>query len=108
MRNDQPFVGKSAFAHKGGMHVSAVMKEAATYEHVKPELIGDEPQDGLGFREQAGHHEVAHNQSATSHAVLVEHEVADLAVHLTQAVAGDPRDSRAWRGSAARARSTRA
>ena len=41
MRNDQPFVGKSAFAHKGGVHVSAVMKEAATYEHVKPELIGN-------------------------------------------------------------------
>jgi 2-isopropylmalate synthase len=41
MRNDQPFVGKSAFAHKGGVHVSAVMKEATTYEHVKPELIGN-------------------------------------------------------------------
>ena len=37
LRNDQPFVGKSAFAHKGGVHVSAVLKDAATYEHVQPE-----------------------------------------------------------------------
>src|SRR3954452_774739 len=41
LRNDQPFVGKSAFAHKGGVHVSAVMKNAATYEHIEPELIGN-------------------------------------------------------------------
>jgi 2-isopropylmalate synthase len=41
MRNDQPFVGKSAFAHKGGIHVSAVMKDASTYEHVVPELVGN-------------------------------------------------------------------
>jgi 2-isopropylmalate synthase len=41
LRNDQAFVGKSAFAHKGGVHVSAVMKDAATYEHVQPEVIGN-------------------------------------------------------------------
>jgi 2-isopropylmalate synthase len=41
LRNDQPFVGKSAFAHKGGIHVSAVMKDAATYEHIVPELVGN-------------------------------------------------------------------
>lgn len=41
MRGDQPFVGKSAFAHKGGVHVSAVMKDSSTYEHVRPELIGN-------------------------------------------------------------------
>src|ERR1700736_295239 len=39
--NDQPFVGKSAFAHKGGVHVSAVLKDSATYEHIKPELVGN-------------------------------------------------------------------
>src|SRR5581483_6534834 len=33
MRNDQPYVGRSAFAHKGGVHVSAVLKDASTYEH---------------------------------------------------------------------------
>jgi 2-isopropylmalate synthase len=41
LRNDQPFVGKSAFAHKGGVHVSAVLKDSATYEHVTPEVVGN-------------------------------------------------------------------
>ena len=37
----QPFVGRSAFAHKGGIHVSAVIKHPGTYEHIKPELVGN-------------------------------------------------------------------
>ncbi len=41
LRNDQPYVGHSAFAHKGGVHVSAVLKEPATYEHIRPELVGN-------------------------------------------------------------------
>jgi 2-isopropylmalate synthase len=41
LRPDQPFVGRSAFAHKGGIHVSAVMKDSATYEHIKPETVGN-------------------------------------------------------------------
>ncbi|HWF05238.1 MAG TPA: citramalate synthase, partial [Candidatus Angelobacter sp.] len=41
LRSDQAFVGPSAFAHKGGLHVSAVMKDAATYEHIQPELVGN-------------------------------------------------------------------
>jgi len=41
-RQDLPYVGKSAFAHKGGIHVSAVMKEASAYEHVDPALVGNE------------------------------------------------------------------
>jgi len=41
LRNDQPFVGRSAFAHKGGIHVAAVLKDAATYEHIQPELVGN-------------------------------------------------------------------
>jgi 2-isopropylmalate synthase len=36
------FVGQSAFAHKGGIHVSAVLKDAKTYEHIRPELVGNE------------------------------------------------------------------
>jgi 2-isopropylmalate synthase len=40
-RKDLPFVGESAFAHKGGIHVSAVIKDAATYEHVIPEKVGN-------------------------------------------------------------------
>ncbi|MGE5703439.1 MAG: citramalate synthase [Clostridia bacterium] len=41
MPNNQPFVGNSAFAHKGGIHVSAVLKNAQTYEHMEPEAIGN-------------------------------------------------------------------
>jgi 2-isopropylmalate synthase len=37
----RPFVGDSAFAHKGGIHVSAIQKNAETYEHIKPELVGN-------------------------------------------------------------------
>jgi 2-isopropylmalate synthase len=36
-----PYVGKSAFAHKGGMHVSAVMKDPRTYEHIDPAEVGN-------------------------------------------------------------------
>ncbi|HWB52967.1 MAG TPA: citramalate synthase [Tepidisphaeraceae bacterium] len=37
----QPYVGPSAFAHKGGMHVHAVQKDTSTYEHVAPEAVGN-------------------------------------------------------------------
>jgi 2-isopropylmalate synthase len=37
----RPFVGESAFAHKGGLHVSAVMKNSETYEHISPEVVGN-------------------------------------------------------------------
>lgn len=37
----QPFVGDSAFAHKGGIHVSAIVKRPETYEHIRPELVGN-------------------------------------------------------------------
>src|SRR5438552_8523592 len=39
--SSQPYVGDSAFAHKGGMHVSAVLKHPETYEHIKPEAVGN-------------------------------------------------------------------
>ncbi len=39
--NQRPFVGKSAFAHKGGVHVSAIQKNAAAYEHMDPEIVGN-------------------------------------------------------------------
>ncbi len=41
-RPGQPFVGQSAFAHKGGMHTHAVAKDPTTYEHIAPELVGNE------------------------------------------------------------------
>jgi 2-isopropylmalate synthase len=41
-RGGQAFVGQSAFAHKGGMHVHAINKAASTYEHIDPSLVGNE------------------------------------------------------------------
>ena len=40
-RSNQPFVGSSAFAHKGGMHVHAVNRLASSYEHLPPEQVGN-------------------------------------------------------------------
>jgi 2-isopropylmalate synthase len=40
-RTDQPYTGSSAFAHKGGVHINAVMKNPRTYEHVDPALVGN-------------------------------------------------------------------
>jgi 2-isopropylmalate synthase len=37
----QPFVGESAFAHKGGIHISAVQRARQSYEHIQPELVGN-------------------------------------------------------------------
>jgi 2-isopropylmalate synthase len=39
--NHRPFVGRSAFAHKGGVHVSAILKDPAAYEHLNPEQVGN-------------------------------------------------------------------
>ncbi|MBN2181629.1 MAG: citramalate synthase [Sedimentisphaerales bacterium] len=39
---NMPYVGESAFAHKGGLHVNALRKSKRTYEHISPELVGNE------------------------------------------------------------------
>jgi 2-isopropylmalate synthase len=41
-RGNQPFVGDSAFAHKGGLHIDAMRKNPRTYEHVDPAAVGNE------------------------------------------------------------------
>jgi len=41
LRSNQPFVGQSAFAHKGGMHVSAIARDSSSYEHISPEAVGN-------------------------------------------------------------------
>ncbi|GIP12192.1 MAG: citramalate synthase [Paenibacillus macerans] len=38
---NQPYVGTAAFAHKGGIHVSAILRDSRTYEHIEPELVGN-------------------------------------------------------------------
>ena len=40
-KNEQPFVGDSAFAHKGGMHINAIMKNPLSYEHIDPSMVGN-------------------------------------------------------------------
>lgn len=40
--SNSPYVGKSAFAHKGGMHVSGIARSSAAYEHIDPELVGNQ------------------------------------------------------------------
>lgn len=47
-----PFVGRSAFAHKGGIHVSAVQRNPLTYEHIDPAVIGN--QRRIVISEQSG------------------------------------------------------
>ena len=39
--NNQPFTGRSAFAHKGGVHINVMMKNSKTYEHMEPRKIGN-------------------------------------------------------------------
>jgi len=39
---DQPYVGRNAFAHKGGMHVAGVNADPATFEHIDPEVVGNQ------------------------------------------------------------------
>ena len=41
MELNQPFTGKSAFAHKGGVHIDAMQKNLQTYEHIDPEKVGN-------------------------------------------------------------------
>jgi 2-isopropylmalate synthase len=41
LRENQPFVGSGAFAHKGGMHAHAIARNVSTYEHVDPALVGN-------------------------------------------------------------------
>lgn len=50
--NFAPFVGKFAFAHKGGLHVSAINKNSKSYEHIQPELIGNKRR--IMMSDQAG------------------------------------------------------
>lgn len=54
----QPYVGESAFAHKGGIHVSAVQRNPMTYEHIEPEKVGNIRR--VLISDQAGRSNVLH------------------------------------------------
>jgi 2-isopropylmalate synthase len=57
-----PYVGRSAFAHKGGMHVNAVMKYPASFEHVPPESVGNERR--VLVSDQSGRSTILHKLEA--------------------------------------------
>jgi 2-isopropylmalate synthase len=54
----QPYVGESAFAHKGGIHVNAVKRNPVTYEHIEPEKVGNVRR--ILISEQSGKSNVLH------------------------------------------------
>ncbi|MBF0184388.1 MAG: citramalate synthase [Magnetococcales bacterium] len=57
-QKNQPFVGTSAFAHKGGVHVSAVLKNTLTYEHIDPKQVGN--QQRVLVSDQSGRSNLIH------------------------------------------------
>src|SRR5215211_2593718 len=57
----------------------------------RAELLRDEAEDRLGFIEQPGHDQVPEDETAPRHAAVIHHEIADLAVHLDDRLAGDVR-----------------
>ena len=83
----QPYVGRSAFAHKGGLHVDAVMKRPEAYEHLDPERVGNQRRllvsdqaGGSAILERAGRLEIElAKDSPETHAIIarvkeMEHE----------------------------------
>jgi 2-isopropylmalate synthase len=69
----QPYVGDSAFAHKGGMHVSAVLKHPNTYEHVDPAAVGNHRR--VLISELAGKSNVL--WKAREYGIDLDHETAE-------------------------------
>lgn len=82
-----PFVGRSAFAHKAGVHVDAVLKHRSTYEHVEPESVGNtrrmlvsELSGGSTIVNKAAKHELDLTKSSPETRTLLK-KVADLERH---------------------------
>jgi 2-isopropylmalate synthase len=77
----QPFVGASAFAHKAGVHVSAVQRRSDTYEHISPERVGNVQR--ILVSDQSGRANILQkarqfNIDIKSHDPLVQEMLADL------------------------------
>ena len=78
-----PYVGRSAFAHKGGLHVAAVRKNAVTYEHIAPELVGNEQR--VLVSDLSGRSNVMHKAEQFGIDVAGRHdELASLLSHLKE------------------------
>ncbi len=77
----RPFVGTSAFAHKAGVHVSAIKKNPETYEHISPELVGNTQR--ILLSDQAGKANILQkarefNLDISSHKPFVQEILSDL------------------------------
>jgi 2-isopropylmalate synthase len=78
-----PYVGRSAFAHKGGLHVAAVRKNAVTYEHIDPSLVGNEQR--VLISDLSGRSNVVHKAEQFGIDVSGRHdELASLLSHLKE------------------------
>lgn len=78
-----PYVGRSAFAHKGGLHVAAVRKNAVTYEHVAPGIVGNEQR--VLVSDLSGRSNVVHKAEQFGIDVEGRHdELASLLGHLKE------------------------
>jgi 2-isopropylmalate synthase len=78
-----PYVGRSAFAHKGGLHVAAVRKNAVTYEHIEPALVGNEQR--VLVSDLSGRSNVMHKAEQFGIDVTGRHdELASLLSHIKE------------------------
>jgi 2-isopropylmalate synthase len=75
----QPYVGRNAFAHKGGMHVAAVERDPTTFEHVDPALVGNEPH--VLVSELSGRATIAQRAKDLGYSLPEETELAERVVH---------------------------
>jgi 2-isopropylmalate synthase len=78
----QPFVGRSAFTHKGGIHVAAVLKAQESYQHIDPILVGNEMRAVVS--ELSGRGNVVYQ--ARQHGMEVSREEAQHVLHEIKAL----------------------
>ncbi len=72
-----PYVGRSAFAHKGGIHVAAMLKARDTYQHIDPEQVGNEMRAVVS--ELSGRGNLLHQ--ARSHGLDIDRDQAQQVLH---------------------------
>lgn len=78
-----PYVGASAFTHKAGLHVSALLKAANSYQHISPELVGNQMR--VLVSELSGRGNIAHKLAELSLGVeLASHETRRIAQQLKE------------------------
>jgi len=87
---NQPYVGGSAFAHKGGLHVSAVAKDPACYEHIDPAKVGNARQ--IVVSDQAGRSNIVARMADLGIDIETVKRDALVRVVETMQVDFDPRD----------------